>query len=64
MLVDNWETEKTVRNGWERVCCGEDNRAKIAMRGHYWNCINVPGRKSEKDKYGNDGKDLKSYRSD
>ena len=50
MLVDNWETEKTVRNGWERVCCGEDNRAKIAMRGHYWNCINVPGRKSEKDR--------------
>ena len=50
MLVGNWGTEKTARNGWELVYCGEDNGAKRAMSGHYRNCISVPGSKSEKDK--------------
>ena len=51
MLVDDWETEKTLRNWWwEVVYCGEDNGAKTAMSGHYRNCISVPGSKSEKDR--------------
>ena len=37
-------------NGWELVCCGEDNGAKTARREHCGNYISVPGSKSEEDK--------------